>query len=188
MPGWRQSLIEPDALDRDASTLVLLCEDKRTGAAIGTSRVQTCRDRPLLIEQSMPLPAQIGRLGRAEITRLSTVPGADPLVKIALCKAAFLYCVATQSRYMVIGARNEALVRQYRRVGFVDVHPEQQMVPLAHAGGVPHRVLVMDTCTAPREWLLSNQGLFSFFFDTRHPDIELVERGQVPQHLEALAA
>jgi hypothetical protein len=188
MPGWRQSLFEPDALDRDPSTLVLLCEDKRTGQAIGTSRVQTSRQGALLIEGSMPLPPNLLRMGRAEITRLSTIAGADPLVKIALCKAAFLYCLATQSRYMVIGARNEALVRQYRRVGFTDLDPSGEMVPLAHAGGIPHRVLVMDTCTAPREWQARQMGLYDFFFETFHPDIELVERSRVPQHLEALAA
>jgi hypothetical protein len=186
MPNWKDSLIEPDALDRDSGTLVLLCEDKRTGMAIGTSRVQTSRGQPLLIEQSMPLPASIARCGRAEITRLSTVPSADPLVKIALCKAAFLYCVATQSRYMVIGARNEALVRQYRRVGFVDLHPD--MVPLAHAGGMPHRILSMDTYAAPRDWQQKNTALFDFFFETYHPDIETIERPRVPAHLEAMAA
>jgi hypothetical protein len=186
LPAWRQSLIEPDALDRDGSTLVLLCEDKRTGAAIGTSRVQTSRDGALLLERSIELPEHIRDSGRAEITRLSTVPGADPLVKIALCKAAFLYCVATQSRYMVIGARNEALVRQYRRVGFVDI--SDGMVPLTHAGGLPHRVLAMDTCTAPVEWQQRNTALFGFFFDTYHPDIEAVQPARPARHLEALAA
>jgi len=186
LPGWKQSLIEPDALDRDGSTLVLLCEDKRTGAAIGTSRIQTSRDGALSIERSIELPEPIGHAGRAEITRLSTLPGADPLVKIALCKAAFLYCVATQSRYMVIGARNEALVRQYRRVGFVDV--STGMVPLAHAGGLPHQVLAMDTCTAPVEWLERNRALFTFFFDTYHPDIEAVGTPRPARHLQMLAA
>ena len=36
MPEWRDSLAEPDGLDTAASTLVLLCEDKCTGAPIGT--------------------------------------------------------------------------------------------------------------------------------------------------------
>ena len=128
------------------------------------------------------------RRGRAEITRLSTIQGADPLVKIALCKATFLYCLANQARYMVIGARNEALVRQYRRVGFVDLNPGEDMVPLAHAGGVPHRVLVMDTCEAPREWQQRQVGLFNFFFETLHPDIEVFDRIRSSSHQEAMAA
>ena len=188
MSQWRHSMLEPDALDHSEGTLVLLCEDKRTGQAIGTSRVQTNREGPLLIEQSIELPANVARMGRAEITRLSTLPGADPLVKIALCKAAFLYCLATQARYMVIGARNEALVRQYRRVGFRDLHPGEDMVPLAHAGNLPHRVLVMDTVAASREWQDKGMALYDFFFDTCHPDIEVLERARATRHLQVLAA
>lgn len=188
VPAWRQSFIEPDALDRESGTLVLLCEDKRTGRPIGTARVQVSRHAPLLIERSVTLPPAMAGQGRAEITRLSTIQGADPLVKVSLCKAAFLYCVANQSRYMIIGARNEALVRQYRRAGFVDLHPGEDMVPLAHAGGLPHKVLAMDTCEAPREWQQKQMGLFTFFFETLHPDIEVLERARSSSHLEALAA
>lgn len=188
VPAWRQSFIEPDALDRESGTLVLLCEDKRTGQPIGTARVQVSRHTPLLIERSVTLPPAMAGHGRAEITRLSTIQGADPLVKVSLCKAAFLYCVANQSRYMIIGARNEALVRQYRRAGFVDLHSGEDMVPLAHAGGVPHKVLVMDTYEAPREWQQKQMGLFTFFFETLHPDIEVLERVGSSSHLEALAA
>jgi hypothetical protein len=184
MPNWKDSLIEPDALDHDPSVLVLLCEDKATGAPIGTARVQTSHRGPLLIENSVEVPEAMRRQGRAEITRLSAVAGADLLVKIALWKAAYLYCLATQSRWMVIGARNEALIRQYRRLGFDDLYPEHGMVPLHHAGGIPHRILAMDTYAAQH----SEHGLYGFVFDTYHPDIEIVERRRVPRHLEAIAA
>jgi len=188
MPTWRHSLAAPDAIDHAASTVVLLCEDKGTGAAIGTARVQTSREGPLLIERCFDVPEAVRCQGRAEITRLSAVPGADLLVKIALWKAAYLHCHASQSRWMVIGARNEALVRQYRRLGFVDAHPEQEMVPLAHAGGLPHRVLLLDTYAVERTWRQNQHGLYSFFFETFHPDIDLATEASVPRHLEALAA
>lgn len=190
VPAWRHSLTEPDALDRAEGTLILICEDKKSGEAVGTARIQTSRQGPLLIEQSMPLPATISRLGRAEITRLATLPKADPILKFAICKAAFLYCLSTQSRFAIIGARNEALVRQYKRIGFVEIDSEQPMVPLAHAGGIPHRVLMFDTLLGPREWQsnANQQGLFDFCFDTFHPDIDLVERQSVRQRSEPLAA
>jgi hypothetical protein len=191
MPSMRQSLIEPDGLDRAEGTLVLICEDKKTGNAVGTARIQTSRQGPLLIEQSMPLPPHMSRLGRAEITRLATLPKADPVLKFAICKAAFLYCLSTQSRFAIIGARNEALVRQYKRIGFVEMNADQPMVPLAHAGNMPHRVLMFDTLMGPREWQANpnQQGLFDFCFDTLHPDIELVERLGTSQWQEdALAA
>ena len=191
MPSLRQSLFEPDALDRTEGTLVLICEDKKTGDAVGTARIQTSRQGPLLIEQSMPLPSHMSRLGRAEITRLATLPKADPVLKFAICKAAFLYCLSTQSRFAIIGARNEALVRQYKRIGFVEMNADQPMVPLAHAGNMPHRVLMFDTLMGPREWQANpnQQGLFDFCFDTLHPDIELVERlGASQWQGDALAA
>ncbi|HJV60273.1 MAG TPA: hypothetical protein VJ743_04965 [Albitalea sp.] len=188
VPGWRQSFIEPDTLDHDASATVLLCEDKNTGAAIGTARIQTAQQGPLLIERCIDVPAAMARQGRAEITRLSAVRGADMLVKVALWKATYLYCQATQSRWMIIGARNEALVRQYRRLGFQDVHPEGQMVPLRHAGGVMHRVLAMDTYAAERNWLERQHGLYDFVFETYHPDIQIMDRLVVPAQFDALAA
>ena len=190
MPSMRQSLLEPDALDRTEGTLVLICEDKKTGDAVGTARIQTSRQGPLLIEQSMPLPSHMARLGRAEITRLATLPKADPILKFAICKAAFLYCLSTQSRFAIIGARNEALVRQYKRIGFVEMNADQPMVPLAHAGNMPHRVLMFDTLMGPHEWQANpnQQGLFDFCFDTFHPDIELVERLSATSEQAALAA
>ena len=33
-------------------------------------------------------------------------------------KASYLFCLASQVRWMVIGARSEALERQYTRIGF----------------------------------------------------------------------
>ncbi len=81
-------------------------------------------------------------------------------------------------------------MRQYRRIGFIEMFVDQPMVPLAHAGGMPHRMMMFDTMLGPREWQQNpNQhGLFDFCFETFHPDIELVERLRVPQRLEAMAA
>lgn len=188
VPGWREPFLEPDALDRDDDTVVLLCEDKTTGEPVGTARIQTNRRAELLIEQSVELPHFLRDSARAEVSRLSTMPGADPLVRIALCKASLLQCLATQSRYMVIGARNEALVRQYRRLGFDDVREDRQMVPLAHAGGVPHRILFLDAFAVERHWKESNHAFYDFFFRSFHPDIDLVGRHVSPQHLRAMAA
>ncbi|MFT3859394.1 MAG: hypothetical protein QM742_18450 [Aquabacterium sp.] len=55
---------------------------------------------------------------RAEVTRLSVRAGADPLVKLALMKAVYLHCMAAGVRWLVIGARSEALARGYRHLGF----------------------------------------------------------------------
>ena len=173
LPQLHQTLLEPDLLDADEHTSVVLCVDKKSGSAIGTARFQTNTGGPLLIEHSVSVPDAIRADSKAEITRLSAVAGADPLVKICLMKASYLYCVAAQVRWMVIGARNEALIRQYRRLGFADAFDDQRLVPLLHAGRLGHRVLTLNVTAVERTWLEKKHALYAFFFDTLHPDIQL---------------
>ena len=187
IPGWRTALEEPDALDQSPATVVLICEDKKSGQVVGTARVQTGAQGPLLIEQCVDLPPLQARHGRAEVSRIAAISGADVSVKVALWKASYLYCIATQSRWMIIGARNEALVRQYRRLGFSELHPERGPVPLHYAGGLPHHVLTFDTYAAERTWKTGQHGLYDFVFETHHPDIQLYTAKAV-RPLEALAA
>ena len=134
VPGLHSTLLEPDLLDVDEHTIVVLCVDKASGRPIGTARFQTNAGGPLLIEHSVEIPVHMQSDTRAEVTRLSAVAGADPLVKLSLMKASYLFCMATQIRWMVIGARNEALVRQYRRLGFKDVFEDSRTVPSASCG------------------------------------------------------
>ena len=173
MPALKGPFAVPDRVDLTPTTAVLVCTDKTRGHTVGTARVQVSTRGPLLIEQSITLPEGMAEHARAEVTRLSAVPGADPLVKLALWKAAYLYCQASQVRWMVIGARSEALVRQYRRLGFKDLHADRRQVPLAYAGGVPHWVLAFDSMTAERVWCATNNALYGFMIDTLHPDIDL---------------
>ena len=186
LPALKAPLASPDLVDLEPGTAVLACTDKRRGHTVGTARVQVSTRGPLLIEQSIDLPEAMAGHARAEITRLSAVPGADPLVKLALWKAAYLYCQASQVRWMVIGARSEALVRQYRRLGFDDLHADARSVPLAYAGGVPHRVLVFDSMTAERAWHAAKNGLYGFMIDTLHPDIDLFAPAAPARHPTAL--
>ena len=152
VPQLHATLMEPDLLDADEHTIVVLCVDKLSGEAVGTARFQTNAGGPLLIEHSMNVPDAMRSDTRAEITRLSAVAGADPLVKLCLMKASYLFCLATQVRWMVIGARSDALVRQYRRLGFADVFDDGRLVPLLHAGRLDHRVLAFNVTTAECRW------------------------------------
>jgi len=173
MPHLRDALLEPDSIDTAESTINVLCLDKGSGLPIGTARFQTSESGPLLIEASAKVPAHMERDTRAEITRLSAVPGADKLVKVCLMKASYLFCVASQIRWMVIGARSQALERQYKRIGFHNLLDEDRTVPLAHAGGVQHRVMAFNVSTTERTWRESHHPLYPFFFDTFHPDIQM---------------
>ena len=91
-------------------------------------------------------------------------------VKLGLMKAAYLYCLAHQVHWMVIGARNAALARQYKRLGFTDL-AGGAMVPLAHAADLPHRVLAFDVVSAERNWFAVRHPLYEFMVRHYHPDI-----------------
>jgi hypothetical protein len=173
LPHLHEALMEPDLLDADENTFNVLCVDKASGSAVGTARFQTNAGGLLLIEHSVTVPEAMRSDTRAEITRLSAVAGADPLVKLSLMKASYLFCVATQVRWMVIGARNEALVRQYRRLGFTSLFDDDRRVPLLHAGRLDHQVLRLNVTAVERTWREQRHSLYDFFFDVVHPDIQL---------------
>ena len=173
LPHLQTTMLEPDLLDNDRNTAVALCVDKASGAAIGSARFQSNAGGKLLIEHALTLPDAMKDDTRAEISRLSAVPGADPLVKLCLMKASYLYCVGRHIRWMVISARNEALIRQYRRLGVSDLYSDGRMVNLMHVGRMDHRILTFNVTTAERTWKEASHPLYTFIFDTVHPDIDL---------------
>ncbi len=175
LPALRQPLGALDPLDRAAGTAVLLCRDKSDGSATGTLRIQRNADAPLLIEQSIALPSALRQAPRAELTRLAVRADADPRTRLLLMKASYLHCLAHQVRWMVIGARSDALVRIYRRLGFVELTAPGAPVPLAHAGGLPHHVLAFDVVAAERTWLAAGHGLYGFMIETFHRELQLFD-------------
>lgn len=172
LPALAAALAEPDAQDRDPGTVVLVCRDKAGGHVIGTARIQRNHPAPLAIEASIRLPEAIARHTRAEITRLAVLPGADALARPILLKACWLYAVAAQIRWLVIGARSAALVRMYRGLGFEPL--VDGAVPLAHAGGLPHHLLAFDVGAAERTWHAARHGQYGFMVETWHPDLQLL--------------
>ena len=185
LPGLAAALAEPDALDGQPGTVVLVCRDKAGGHVVGTARIQRNHPRPLQLEASVALPAALAGRPRAEITRLAIVPGADRLVRPMLVKACYLYAVASQVRWLVIGARSPALIRIYRGLGFTDLLGEGRQVPLAHAGGLPHSVLAFDVVAAERHWHASGHGLYGFMVETWHPDLQLLAEAVGPADPDA---
>jgi hypothetical protein len=165
-------LYRPDEVDYLPDSAVFIARDKASGQALGTVRVQSRGSRRLMLEECVALPQDIGSVHCAEVARLATLPGADPLVKLVLMKATFLECIAGQVQWMVIGARSEALVRSYRRLGFTELL-DGASVPLSYAGGLPHRVLAFHVQSAERTWLAAGNGLYDFMVRVRHPDLSI---------------
>lgn len=175
----RERFAIPDDIDHAIGTTVLLCRDKKSGEAVGTVRIQTSHRGRLLIDPCVELPANLRSQPRAEMTRLSARPGADPLVKLALWKAILLFCQVEQVRWMIIGARNDALVRAYRSLGFKDLYPDGRLVSLPYAGDLPHRILALDVNAVERTWRETNNRMYGFFFELEHPDISLMPRAPI---------
>lgn len=168
-----QHLLQPDDQDRQAGTVTFLCRDKQSGRPIGTLRIQHSGSGPLQLEHSVTLPHRLVEHPRAELTRLAVVRAANPLVRLALMKASYLYCLASQVRWMVIGARSAALTHVYQHLGFSDVFGPEDRTPLHHAGGLPHRILAFDVTAAERIWFAGEHDLYPFMVDTFHPDLQL---------------
>lgn len=175
-PEYFESMSVPDAVDSSPWTAVFLCEDKITGEPVGTMRVQstTRGSSKLEIEKYVKPTAELELYGRAEITRLAAVHGADPFVRLALWKAAYLFCMAIQARWLIIGVRKPSLLRAYQQMGASDIFEDRRTVRLGHGGDLPHRVLALDIGDCERKMREENTPLFHFLFGAVHQDISVM--------------
>lgn len=155
-------------------TARLLCRDQATGACSGTARIQVSGFGPLTIESSLRLPDWLRGRPRAQISRLAVIPGASNVVKLLLMKASCQYCLAAQVRWMVIGARSAALIRNCCGLGFKDVFEPGSWIPLSSAGGWPHQILALDVAGARAAWQATGNRLLGFMTETVHADVQLM--------------
>ena len=136
-------------------------------------RIQTNFDGPLALERSLTLPVELSSSTLAEATRLGVSEGrVGTLVKTALFKAFYLYCLHSDVDWMVVAGR-APVDRQYRRLMFEDVYPDLGYIPLRHAGNLPHRVMKFEVRTAQDRWAAAHHPMLKFMVETRHPDIVL---------------
>ena len=172
MPALAERLGAPEPNDHDRGSVVLLAESKMDGSSLGTMRIQTNRFNPLSIEQGVELPAWLKHKSLAEATRLGIDLGrTGRLVKTALFKSLYLYCVEAEIEWIVIGARSP-LDRMYDALLFQDLFPGQY-IPMRHFNDIPHRVLAFDIPSARSRWEAAKHPLLDFMCRTYHPDIDL---------------
>jgi hypothetical protein len=188
LPGIAATFSKPDPVDRWPDVTIFYAEDKQRGHLVGAARIQSNRTNPLLIERSLQLPPELrGRL-LAEITRMTVLAGYAHPVKLALVKAAHLYCVAMQIGGIVAASRPK-LLRQYTSLGFSDLYGDDRLVPMAHAAGMEHRVLFRDPVTSEAEGRARNHPDYAFVFRTYHPDIQVFDAvDQAPARLRSPTA
>jgi hypothetical protein len=163
-----------EVADRDPGTVVLLAESKLDGAPLGTMRIQTnAFGTPLAVERSVTLPPHLAGSRLAEATRLGVAGGmVGRVVKVALCKALWMFCELHEIDYMVITAR-APLDREYEAMLFKDVFGAGEFLPMSHVGDLPHRVLAKEVAMARQRWEEARHPLFNYMVHTHHPDIDL---------------
>ena len=173
LPEFAETLRVPESTDAQDGVVVLLAESKLDGSALGTMRIQTNRSSPLTLEQSVDLPAWLRVRPLAEAARLGVTDGkSGRMVKTILFKAFFQYCQQTGIEWMVIAGRSP-IDRQYERLMFSDVFPNQGYIPLLHVNNMLHRVMSFEISSAKARWTKANHPLLDFMCHTHHPDIDL---------------
>lgn len=173
VPEFARSLALPEACDYEEDTVVLLAESKLDGSPLGTARIRTNEHHPLHIEESVVLPNWLQGRSLGEVERLGVGEGRiGHMVKVALVKAFFEYFEKSGIEYAVIAGRSP-VDRQYEQLMFTDVFGEKEMVPLRHAGNIPHRVMAFEIATGEARWAAAKHPLLKFFRHTHHPDIDV---------------
>jgi hypothetical protein len=172
LPEFAETM-DVEALDAAPGTVVLLAQSRLDGGPLGTMRIQTNVSGPLAVEQSVRLPDWLNQARLAEATRLGVARGAiGRMVKVALCKAYYMYCVENDIDWMLITARSP-LDREYEAMLFNDVYGQNEFLPMTHVGGMPHRVMAKPVALVRQRWAAVNHSFYGFFFETNHVDIDV---------------
>ena len=174
LPELAERFSAPEPSDLDGSSRILVALSKLDGMPLGSMRFRTNQFKPLDVEQSVTFPAALRSRVLTEATRLAVSQAAvGRVVKAMLMKAMFLQCEAGGVECMIAAAR-APMDRFYQWLYFEDVYPGGDFVPMAHAGMIPHRVMVCDIAATKRKWLEIGHPWYPLFFEIDHPDIELM--------------
>jgi hypothetical protein len=173
LPDLAALLGQPEPADFARGCEVFVAKSKFDGSLLGTLRTHSNVFNPLPIQASLELPERFRGTRMLETTRLCVKgsPGAST-VRTALFKAMHMYCLDQNVDWMMAAARRP-VDRIHDSLLFVDVNEPGVYYPMAHAGGVPHRVLCMSAIDLQRQWSVARHPLYRFGFETRHPDIDI---------------
>lgn len=173
IPALAESLKQPEPADHARGCEVFVAKSKFDGSLLGTLRTHSNVYNPLPLQASLKLPERFNGSRMVETTRLC-IKGSlgASTVRSALFKAMHLYCLEQKVDWMLAAARHP-VDRIHDSLLFVDVFEPGVYYPMAHAGGVPHRVMCLAPSDAQRQWDNCQHPLYRFAFETHHPDIDL---------------
>lgn len=182
LPALGEKLRYPEAADFELGCEVLVARSKLDGTLLGTLRTHANVQTPIPLEASMALPARFEGTRMVEATRLC-VPGSShaSLVRTALFKALHQYCLLQDANWMMAAGRRP-IDRIYESLLFKDVEAPGRFYPMAHAGGIAHRVMSMPANGLQMIWKANKHPLYQFGFETYHPDISLDGVKNLQQH------
>ncbi|MEQ1660257.1 MAG: hypothetical protein ABL896_15935, partial [Hylemonella sp.] len=141
--------------------------------ALGSVRIQTNQFQPLALEKSIQLPDWMRGMSLAQVSRFGVVHGTvGRLVKMVLVKGCLQYSQENDVDWDVIAAR-PPLDKMYRQLTYQDLFPEAGLIPLAHMGNVPHRIMGFEVATCRARLTEMSHPLLNFFCHTRHPDLDV---------------
>lgn len=175
LPSLARTLGTVETEDRFRDSIILLAESKETLAPIGTLRIRSNLHGPTEFERELVLPRRFQGHSIAHVSRLGVTGGrAGVQVKLALFKALYRYCLATQIEWIMatgIPPRD----RDYVSLQFEDVFPEGGLVTLPSSMGIPARLLAFNVRTAEQRWRETDHPLYDFMCNQIHEDIRIFE-------------
>lgn len=172
LPELAKKLRQLEACDRELGCEVVVAASKLDGSLLGTLRTHANVIKRLPLQASIALPERFQDMRMVEATRLCVVSHSNAsLVRNALFKALFQYCHAQKVDWIMAAGRRP-IDRIYDTLLFSDVAEHRKFYPMAHANGLPHRVMCLRSA-AQSSWAAALHPLYKFVFETQHADIDL---------------
>lgn len=172
LPELAGKLRQPEECDYELGCEVIVAASKLDASLLGTLRIHTNLINPLPLQASIALPERFQDMRMVEATRLCVLSHSNAsLVRSALFKILFQYCHA-QNVDWILAAGRRPIDRIYDALLFSDVAEHGQFYPMAHANGLPHRVMCLRSA-AQSSWAAAQHPLYRFVFETQHADIDL---------------
>mgnify|MGYP001161541809 CR=1 FL=1 len=172
LPTLGTTLGQPEAADYELGCEVLVARAKLDGSLLGTMRIHTNVFKYLPLQASLRMPERFRNTRMVETTRLCIKgsPNAS-LVRTAMFKAQFHYCLVQRIDWMIAAGRRP-VDRIYEGLRFSDVGEPNEFYPMAHAAGIPHRVMCLSPREALQMWSVDHP-LYRFIMTTEHKDIDV---------------
>lgn len=175
LPSLARALGSAETEDMLRDSIILLAESKETSAPVGTLRIRSNLHGPTEFECALQLPEKFQGRSIAHVSRLGVIGGrAGVQVKLALFKALYRYCLATQIEWIMatgIPPRD----RDYLSLLFEDVFPEKGLVALPSSMGIPARLLAFNVRTAEQRWRETGHPFYDFMCIQVHEDIRIFD-------------